>query len=556
MPVADGPFATPWRRWPWVVLLAGLLVTATGAAMTWRTYRASEDRLLEQQAREAGAVLSGAIARTETAVANTARLVDATDADAQEFARFERVLVADHGFVGAHVVGADGEVVATSSTGPLIGPPEQPALVAALIDRARNDPGSIRVALVEGTARRVAYATTSRQPTPHVVYAESPLPDEPTGLGRSDGPFSDIDYALSLGGGSDTPVLLYASTDEVPLTGTTTTVDLPLGDLRLQFTARAAVPLSGRFAQSAPYVLALGGTLVSVAAALGTRAVLRRGRAAERLATELSRMTQQQRAGIETLRRSLLPQRLSVPPGVLVHTGFWPADRDSEISGDFYDAFQVDDRRWAVVIGDVCGKGAEAAALTGLTRHTIRAAARHLASPVEVLRWTHEAIASYGTATYVTVCFAFLDVTDDGLHVALSLGGHPRPALWRGGEVRMIGDRGTLLGLVEPTLTTTVEHLVPGDVLLLYTDGLTDTPVAPLDDASLADLVATALTACDPEGCAEAIHSELHRLRPQGSSDDSALLLLHVPDRSTSPIDADRSEPASSAAAVRTEAGP
>jgi serine phosphatase RsbU (regulator of sigma subunit) len=78
-------------------------------------------------------------------------------------------------------------------------------------------------------------------------------------------------------------------------------------------------------------------------------------------------------------------------------------------------------------------------------------------------------------------------------------------------------------------LTTTVEHLAPGDVLLFYTDGITDTPDAPLDEVGLAALVAATLTSCEPAGCPDALHEEVHRLRPLGSSDDSALLLLHVP---------------------------
>lgn len=525
------------RRWPIVVMVAGLAVTAAGVAATHQMYRHSEQQLLEQQTREVGAVLTGSIVRAETVVADAALLADATAGDPVRFATFADQMAMDHNFVGAQLVHTDGDVVASGGEGPLVGPTERRDLTGALLRSALEEPGTIRVALVEGdTARRIAYATTSATDTPFVVYAEAPLPDTPTGLGRSDGPFSDLDYAIYLGEERDRELLLFASTDEVPITGRTSTVVLPYADQGITFTARAARPLAGRFAQISPFVLAVGGIVVAAGAALGTRSVLRRGRAAERLARALAEVTREQRNGIGTLRQSLLPRRLQAPPGITLETGYWPADTDHEISGDFYDAFQVTENRWAVVIGDVCGKGVEAAALTGLARHTMRAAARHLRSPAEVLRWTHEAIAAYGAATYVTACFAFLDVADDGYHLSMSLGGHPKPALWRNGSVRLIGENGTLLGMVEPRLTTTVEHLAPGDVLVLYTDGLTDTPDALLDEQALAVLITTTIARCEPAACADAIRDEIHQLQLHGSIDDSAVLVVHVGDRAPMPI--------------------
>ena len=108
--------------------------------------------------------------------------------------------------------------------------------------------------------------------------------------------------------------------------------------------------------------------------------------------------------GRGTLRRGLIAFDLSsISPGLEVVSGYWPATDDTTVGGDFYDVFAIDDRRWGVVIGDVCGKGVDAAALTALTRHTIRAAARHVSSPAGVLRWAHEAIeAAHHGATYAT----------------------------------------------------------------------------------------------------------------------------------------------------------
>lgn len=531
MPWRELDGAGPWRRWPLVVLFAGLVVTIAGVALTARMYRDSEERLLDQQTREAGAVLAAAVGRTETALADAAVLADATDGDPAKFAGLATAMAERSGFVGAEVltVAADSPEVVSDGGGALIGPTELPGAVTDLIDEAVAEPGTIRVALLEGSARRLGYATTSNADTPFVVYAETALPDRPTLLGRSDGPFSDIDYGIYLGDAETRDTLLYTSVDDVPLDGAKSVITLPFADRSITFASTAAKPLAGRFAQAAPWILAAGGTVVSILAALGTRSVLRRGRAAELLAARLAQLSAQQRAGIDTLRSSLLPRRLDAPPGVDLHTGYWPADQDHEISGDFYDAFRVDDRRWALVIGDVCGKGPDAAALTGLTRHTIRAAARHLRSPADVLRWTHEAIAASGASTYVTVCFAFVDMADDGgLRLELVLGGHPAPTLWRDGSCRLVGEHGSLLGLVPPSLTVTSLVLRPGDVMVMYTDGLTDTPEGALDQQQLAALVASVLAHDPPSAVADLVHAEVQHGRPHGNSDDSAVLVVHV----------------------------
>ena len=520
----------PWRRWPAIILLAGLAVTVAGVVATARTYRDSERQLLDQQTREAGAVLTAAIGRTETALADAAILARATDGAAGEFERFADAMAERSGFVGAELLAADDPAARLAAGGePLVGPAEQRASVDQLVADAVANPGTIRVRLIEGSARRLGYATTDRDDPRFVVYAETPLPDTPTRVGRTDGPFSDIDYGIYLGDAERSDLLLYTSVDEVPLGGRTSVITLPFADTGLTFASTPAAPLAGRFAQSAPWLLAIGGTIVSLLAALGTRSVLRRGHAAEALADRLAQLTRQQRAGIATLRSSLLPRRLDAPPGFAIHTGYWPADSDHEVSGDFYDAFRVDERRWALVIGDVCGKGAEAAALTGLTRHTIRAAARHLRSPADVLRWTHEAVAASGAETYVTACFVFVDVDDDGsARASVALGGHPAPLLCRDGRCRPIGEHGSLLGLFTPTLATTTVDLHVGDVLMLYTDGLTDVSGSTLDTTTLASMVEGVLTGHTPADVADALQSALRDARPHGTIDDSAILVAHV----------------------------
>ncbi len=117
--------------------------------------------------------------------------------------------------------------------------------------------------------------------------------------------------------------------------------------------------------------------------------------AAGRIAEALDNvwLTEQHRLIATKLQAALLPPRLPEVDGLTIAAWYWAAGAVSEVGGDFYDAFAIDDRKWAVVIGDVCGTGPDAAAVTAIARHTIRAAATHGHQPAEVLSWLNDALA-------------------------------------------------------------------------------------------------------------------------------------------------------------------
>ncbi|MEO6082557.1 MAG: SpoIIE family protein phosphatase, partial [Umezawaea sp.] len=128
-----------------------------------------------------------------------------------------------------------------------------------------------------------------------------------------------------------------------------------------------------------------------------------------------------------TLQRSLLPPALAAVPGVEVAAYYHPASVD-EVGGDFYDLFPLAPDRWGLFLGDVCGKGADAAAVTSVARYTLRAAAVHDSDPRAVLRTLDTVLRQHGGHRFCTVVFGLLTPTDDGCTVALAGGGHP-PAL-------------------------------------------------------------------------------------------------------------------------------
>jgi phosphoserine phosphatase RsbU/P len=148
-----------------------------------------------------------------------------------------------------------------------------------------------------------------------------------------------------------------------------------------------------------------------------------------------------------------------------------------DIGGDFYDLFQTGRDTWAIVLGDVCGKGTEAAVVTGLARHTLRAATVHESEPSKILWLLNEAILrSDEDERFCTVVYARLELVGDGARLVLACGGHPLPVVLRaGGQVESVGVPGTLIGsLPDPDLADDEVELRPGDAVVLWTDGVTE----------------------------------------------------------------------------------
>ena len=178
----------------------------------------------------------------------------------------------------------------------------------------------------------------------------------------------------------------------------------------------------------------------------------------------------------QTLQASLLPPMLPDVPGVDAAALYRAAGEDHEVGGDFYDLFETSDDHWFAVIGDVCGKGAEAAAVTALVRYTIRAAAARRHSPAAILRWVNEVMLGENSTRFCTVAIAHLDRSAGDARLTIAVGGHPPPIVVRAdGRVEKVPAAGTLLGLVaDPVLNDITTDLAPGDTILLYTDGVTE----------------------------------------------------------------------------------
>lgn len=195
------------------------------------------------------------------------------------------------------------------------------------------------------------------------------------------------------------------------------------------------------------------------------------------LAIDNANIHAERRSIAQALQRSLLPPQLPKAEGVEFGAEYVPTGEGVDVGGDFYDVVPLSGRRWLVVVGDVSGKGVQAATVTGLVRDVTRVLVRDGRPLPETLKRINETLLERGAGRFCTLCLAEIMRRPDGtLDVALHLAGHDQPVLLRAdGRTEMAGQCGTALGLLETINTPRTQiTLYPGDTLIFYTDGVTE----------------------------------------------------------------------------------
>ncbi len=194
-------------------------------------------------------------------------------------------------------------------------------------------------------------------------------------------------------------------------------------------------------------------------------------------AVQNARLYEAQERVAHTLQASLLPDRLPDLPGWEVHAAYQAGERGADVGGDFYDVLPVTGGH-LVVLGDVTGKGIEAAALTSLVRHSARMAARFDPQPERVLSHVNEVLREQSRLSLVTAVCALIEDDGERARLTVASAGHPLPLLRRRGEApQPFGDHGVLLGVAgADDWSEYTVVLAPGDTVLFYTDGVTETP--------------------------------------------------------------------------------
>ncbi|MFF5900649.1 PP2C family protein-serine/threonine phosphatase [Streptomyces argenteolus] len=263
--------------------------------------------------------------------------------------------------------------------------------------------------------------------------------------------------------------------------------------------------------------------------------LLRGRQAAEEARRQAEADRRRLQEALAVLQQALLPATLPTIPGMVASSYYHTASPDL-LGGDFYDLYPLGGDRWAFFLGDVCGKGPQAAAVTSLARYTLRAAGLHDPDPVHVLTTLntvlHERYTS-GDPRYCTAIFGVLHPGSDRVAVYLASGGHPSALIQRadGSADYLPTPGGMLIGVLpEAEFVSVRTELFPGDTLLLYTDGLTEARTGPGRDLYGEEALRTFAAgqrAAGPQALVGAL-TELLAGFGDGLDDDTALLALGV----------------------------
>jgi len=259
------------------------------------------------------------------------------------------------------------------------------------------------------------------------------------------------------------------------------------------------------------------------------------------LAIRVARTFRRRAETADALHASLLPRKMPEIPGMEIAATYLASSEDLEVGGDFYDVYQTPGG-WGLAVGDVCGKGDEAAAVTAATRHAIRVLARRRDDPAEVLTLANEIVlAEVGgiDGGFVTANIAHLSWEGSQLRVIVGSTGHPAAMLLRSdGKVSMLNGGGLPLGLF-PEAEPAIQDLLMdrGDVLFLYTDGVAQARGA--DNTYFQDRLSdelAGLAGAKPSDLLAAMRQAMLKFSTGNLIDDVTMLVLRAgtPPRGTS----------------------
>lgn len=230
-----------------------------------------------------------------------------------------------------------------------------------------------------------------------------------------------------------------------------------------------------------------------------------------------------------TLQASLLPDELPDIPGFSLAAMYRPAGAENWVGGDFYDAFAVPGG-WMIIVGDVAGHGAEAAALTAQARHTLRAIGEAFGDPVRAMEHLNRLLVARSETALCAVCAVLLREDDAGMaRATISCAGHPQPYLVRHAAAVPVGEYGPLLGAWDSAFTAHDVVLHDGDLLVVYTDGVLDARAGRerFGETRLKEALTSASPDPDALGVVASVRSALDAFQTGEQADDTAIVAIH-----------------------------
>ncbi len=255
------------------------------------------------------------------------------------------------------------------------------------------------------------------------------------------------------------------------------------------------------------------------------------------LAVTRERAREEAESTTRTLQLSILPARLPEVPGCELAVHFRP-EGGGVVGGDFYDVFAVDDQRWAIVLGDVCGKGPGAAAVAAMARWTLRSLTGPDTTPEAALRALNQMmLRQLSEDRYLTLTYVLLSLEGSSAWLEVACAGHPPPVLVPAhGDASLVAAQGDLLGVWPDVRFTRAElALTAGSTLVLYSDGVTEGGAGPVDPV-------LRLSSSPPEAGAEELVAQLAAPAPETGAgslrDDMAVLGLQYAPARAAPLPA------------------
>jgi serine phosphatase RsbU (regulator of sigma subunit) len=517
---------------PVATLIVGLLVTGALVLVSHSQYVSNEKRLLNLRVSDAGALLAESLPSTTATLAAAVEQANFTHGSVP---RFQRLVGPDVGSQPSQFLSLSLWKLGALDNGPLavVGSPPKlaasPGNAAAVLSAAGRSRTLNVIGLLRPPGLRLGYAYANPSESGgYVVYGERPLPASRRSRLQSRSQFGDLDYAIYLGGKQTPQALLVTDRTHLPLAPPSDAQTVPYGNNALTLVMSSRVPLAGSLPKNLPWIIAVIGALLAIAAALMTLRLSQRRRGAEDLAGELEvtaneneRLYAEQRGIAQTLQHALLPDTLPQIPGIQASARYEAGEEGVDIGGDWYDVIDLDGGRLLLVVGDVSGRGLRAATTMAELRYAIRAYAAQSDGPAEILTKISRLVNVQESGQLATVLCATVDMNDRQLSVTSA--GHLPPLLLANGDSRYItAEVGLPIGVEAGTVYRSTTIAIPPEATFVaFTDGLVERRGESIDQGL--DRLRTAATGHDV-GLPELLGRLVSEMANGRSEDDIAIV--------------------------------
>ncbi len=518
----------PWRPGAItvIVLALGLIITASLASVTAAVNSRNEDHLLLEQVRQAGTVLTGALPDIETPLASGTAIAGVTDGQSAPFEHFMSGYVGTGGpFVYAALCGSSQgtpTVLASVGTESAEAAAQGPAL-CTFVSGVGTGPGLSVKGIVDGGTRLAYEYVLPGAGTPMGVYAETQLAPHRRAVNPKSSAFSNLDFALYLGRGQQGRNLVETTTTQLPIADPKAITVVPFANTDLTLVGTATQPLGGSLSRDLTFFVILFGVVLTIGAVLMTERLVRRRRSAEELAEENRQLYGEQQSLSSALQRALLPKVMPDIPGLEIASRYEAGLEAMDIGGDWFDLIKCRDGGFIFVVGDVSGRGVQAAVVMASLHYAIRAYAAEGDSAGAILTKLCALLDVSRDGHFATVLCGHVD--GERRELTLASAGHFPPVLvskGKGSFVNMV--TGPPIGTVQGAdYEATTSALPPEWTLVAFTDGLVERRGRVID-SGLDQLREAAST--DGQPLAQLLSDVVSKLTPQGSDDDIAILGL------------------------------